>query len=341
MKNKTQGISRRQFMYRTGALAGLAATSMAFGGKVFAGTSNNFPSQTMQVLIPTGEGGGVDRVVRAFNSVWGKHLGENFEYSYFPGAAGQVGYETFMGRRDANGYNLLFGNIGPEMIMYGTHDTGFSYPEDFTYFAGVDSDDSVIWVANDSPFKTIEDLVEAGQSQRINFSTSRIPHPSSLGVLALAEATGADFNLVPYGGGNAARSAAVTGEVDACTTFLGTSLSISDQVRFLTVFNDENRMPSLTNNAPAVNSVFDTSIPVLSGNRAWAIHNSVIEEYPERYEILKDTIKKVFEDSELENALDRSGVPPEFSQYLDEKECAALAKSFLDLTERYKDALTG
>lgn len=337
-KEDHKGISRRQFLYRTGAAAGLTAAGMMFGSSVFA---NKFPSGSMRVVIPTSEGGGVDRSARAFNSVWSKYLGANFEYDYFPGAAGQVGYETYMGRRAADGQNLLFGNIGPEMIMYGTQNPSYSYPDDFIYFASVDVDDSVIWVAENSPFQTIGDLVEAGQSQRINFSTSRLPHPSSLGVLALAEATGADFRLIPYGGGSAARSAALTGEVHACATFMSSSLGVADQARFLTVFNRRNRLPSKTDDAPPVNEVFNTSIPVLSGNRTWAVHRSVKEEHPDRYEVLTRTVREAHNDPETVKAYANAGVPEEFVEFSNADECEALAESFLELTERYKEMLTG
>ncbi|MEX1080449.1 MAG: tripartite tricarboxylate transporter substrate-binding protein [Halofilum sp. (in: g-proteobacteria)] len=339
MSRKISGLSRRDFLRRTGAVAGMSAVGMSLGARAFA--SDSFPSQTMQILIPTGEGGGVDRTARAFNSVWQKHLGANFEYSYFPGAGGQVGYETFLGRWDADGHHLLFGNIGPEMIMYATQDTNYTYPDDYTYFAGVDADDAVLWVANDSPFGSIQDLVDAGQERQINISTSRLPHPSSLGVLALADATGANFQLIPYGGGSAARSAAVTGEVDACATFMSSSLSLADQIRFLTVFNDHNRMPGETEEAPTVNEVFDTNIPVLTGNRAFAIQQSAIDEYPERYEALKNSIRESFDDPKLVDAFAKSGKPAEFVEYSDSEKCNALAASFHELASKYADMLKG
>ncbi len=340
MSRKISGVSRREFLRRSGAVAGVSAMGLTLGSRAFA--SSNFPSETMQILIPTGEGGGVDRTSRAFNSVWQKYLGgSNFEYSYFPGAGGQVGYETYLGRWDADGHHLLFGNIGPEMIMYATQDTDYQYPEDYTYFAGVDADDAVLWVANDSPFQSVQDLVDAGQDRQINISTSRLPHPSSLGVLALADATGANFRLIPYGGGSPARSAAVTGEVDACATFMSSSLSLTDQIRFLTVFNDHNRMPGRTEEAPPVNEVFDTSIPVLTGNRAFAIQRAALEDYPDRYETLRNTIREAFDDPQLEKAFAEAGKPAEFVEYSDSDKCEQLAQSFLDLATQYADMLRG
>lgn len=342
MSKKSNGVSRRQFLYRTGALAGMSAAGLTFGARAFA-ASGGYPSETMQILIPTGEGGGVDRTARAFNSVLGKskYLGTSFEYSYFPGAGGQVGYETYLGRWEADAHHLLFGNIGPEMIMYATQDTSYQYPEDYTYFAGVDADDAVLWVANNSPFKNVEDVVAAGKKRQINISTSRLPHPASLGVLALADATGANFKLIPYGGGSAARSAAITGEVDACATFMSSSLPLVDQIRFMTVFNDHNRMPGKTEDAPPVNDVFDTSIPVLTGNRAFAIHRSVLDEYPDRYEELTRAVREAHQDPATKKAFAQIGKPAEFVEYSDSEKCHQLAKSFQELATKYADMLKG
>jgi tripartite-type tricarboxylate transporter receptor subunit TctC len=325
-------ITRRSFVH--GASVGTVGALCA--PAILRAQANDFPSRPIQVLIPTGEGGGVDRTARAFNAAWQESLGANFEYSYFPGAAGQVGYETYVGRRDPDAYNLLFGAIGPEMIMYATQNPNYTYGDDFLYFAGINSDDSVIWVAQDSPFQTLEDLIEEGLRRPVNFSGSRLPHPSSIAVFLLAEHTGANFNVIPYGGGNPARTAAITGEVDACATFLSASLGLEDQIRFLTVFQDENPIPEETNDAAPVNQLLGTDFPALDGVRAYGIHRAAIEQYPERYEFLKSTIREPFESGRYEEATRQAGLHPGFITYLDEEACDRSARSMVELAERFE-----
>jgi tripartite-type tricarboxylate transporter receptor subunit TctC len=328
-------LTRRGFV----AAGGVATASALFAPRI-ARAEAAFPSENMQVLVPTGEGGGVDQAARAFTRVWAKHLGTNFEYSYFPGASGQVGYEVFVSKREPNAYNVLFGNFGPEMIMYATQKVRYKYPEDFMYFGSIDVDDSVIWVPTNSPFKTIQDMVEAGKKREITLSTSRLPHPSTIGALALGDATGMKVRMIPYGGGGPARSAALTGEVDGCATFLSSSLGLGDQTRFLTVFNTTNRAPNLTNNAPPVNEALGTKIPPLSGQRAWAIHRKVAEAFPDRLKKLEDTMKQVFADPEYKTVAEKAGTPWEFIQYGDAAQCEASAKEFAALALQYKPLLT-
>jgi len=330
-------IGRRSVLEGAAAVVGAAALG-AF--PLRHAHAEKFPSKSMRVAIPTGEGGGVDDAARAFASVWSEKLGAGFEYSYYPGASGQVGYEIFTKKLEADCHTLLFGNIGPEMIMYATQNPGYKFPDDYVYFASIDADDAVIWVAKNSKFQTIEVLVEEGKKRTVNFSTSRLPHPSSLGVLALAEATGAKFKLVPYGGGNAARSAAITGEVDGCATFMNSSLKFVDQIKFVTVFQKKNRLPAMTDNAPPVNSVFGTKIPAMTGNRAWAIQTKAIKDFPDRFEILKKTAKETFEDPAYRKAVEKAKSRWEFNEYADQAECTESATEVVALAKKYKALIT-
>ncbi|PZQ80682.1 MAG: hypothetical protein DI549_16410 [Ancylobacter novellus] len=326
-------LNRRHVLF---AGAGAVAASLAPAARAAGG----FPDRPIQVLVPTGEGGGVDQAARAFNRIWAKYVGANFEYSYFPGASGQVGYEVFVTKREPDAYNILFGNIGPEMIMYATQKVKYKYPDDFVYLGSMDVDDSVIWVGAGSKFKTIQDLVEEGKKREITLSTSRLPHPSTIGALALAEATGIKVRMIPYGGGGPARSAAITGEVDGCATFLSSSLGLGDQARFLTVFNETNRAPELTNNAPPVNQALGTKIPPMSGQRAIAIHTKAVEAYPDRVKKLSDTFKQVFADPDYKAVAEKAGTPWEFIQYGDAAACQQSAKEFVALADRYRPLLT-
>ncbi len=336
--NKSTTRLTRRGLIKATTLGGAGALfAPALVGRALA--QDDFPSRTMQILIPTGEGGGVDRSARAFNAGWGEILGTGFEYGYFPGAAGQVGYETFIGRREPDAYNLLYGAIGPEMIMYATQNPSYTFPDDYVYFGGVNADDVVIWVAEDSPFQTLEDLIEEGQSRRVNFSGSRLPHPASIAVFLLAEETGADFNVIPYGGGNPARSAALTGEVDACCTHMGSSLSVADQVRFLTVFQDENRVPGLTNDALPVNEIMGTDFPELGGLRAFAIHTAAIEQYPDRVALLKETMLENFESGRYDADTLDQGLTPEFNVFVDQEACTRSAMEMVELANRFEHLL--
>src|SRR5688572_29446537 len=116
MSFKSPSLTRRAFNGGLAATAGLLAAP-AFLRSATA-QQGGYPSRAIRVVIPTGQGGGAERLARSFDAAWSKLLGQPFEYEFHAGAAGQVGYTLFVQKRDKNGHNLLFGNMGPEMIMY-------------------------------------------------------------------------------------------------------------------------------------------------------------------------------------------------------------------------------
>jgi tripartite-type tricarboxylate transporter receptor subunit TctC len=299
-----------------------------------------FPSKNMRVVIPTGQGGGAERLARVFDDFWGPLLKTNFEYSFYAGAAGQVGYELFIHKRERDGYNLLFGNMGPEMIMYALRKPNYRFPEDYQYFCRTDVDDSIIFVRQKSPLRRLEDLAAEAKKRSVNVAVSRLPHPASIGMLALGKAINGRFNLVPYGGGNPTQIAVLNGEVDCGALPLAGVVSLGDQLRILGVFNDDFKLASYTNNAPPVNKVFGTKIPDLSSSRAWAIHTEVIEKHPERFALLEKTARQVFQMPAYKEAYKKTGAPVETIQFGDRALCERYARGMVDLANEYRSLLT-
>ena len=329
---KATSHSRRRFVAGAGAalaLGPLRARAQAY------------PSKNIRVVIPTGQGGGADRLARTFDDFWGPLLKTNFEYGFFPGAAGQVGYELFVSKRERDAYNLLFGNMGPEMIMYALQKPPYRFPEDYQYFCRLDVDDSVVYVRRQSPFKRLEDLVAEGKKRAVNVAVSRLPHPASIGLLALGAAMKARFNLIPYGGGNPTTVAVMNGEADCGALPIAGVAAMGDKMRILGIFNDDaQKMAKYSGNAPSVNKVFGTKIPPLYSSRAWAIHTEAIDKFPDRFALLERTAKQVFENPKYREEYAKTGAPVETIQFGDRKLCNEYAKGMVELTNEYRSLLT-
>jgi len=326
-------IRRRRFVAGAAAAAALGVLPKA--------RAQGYPSKNMRVVIPTGQGGGAERLARAFNDFWGPLLKTHFEYSFYPGAAGQVGYELYIHKRERDAYNLLFGNMGPEMIMYALRKPNYRFPEDYQYFCRTDVDDSIVFVRRQSPFRRIEDLAAEAKKRTVNVAVSRLPHPASIGVLALGQALKARFNLVPYGGGNPTQVAVLNGEADCGALPLAGVVALGDQMRVLGVFNDDFQLGRYTHDAPSVNKVFGTRLPDLSSSRSWAIHTEAIEKYPERFALLEKTSKQVFDNPAYKEAYKKTGAPVETIQYGDRALCTRYARAMVELANEYRGLLTG
>jgi tripartite-type tricarboxylate transporter receptor subunit TctC len=327
---------------RRAVIAGIAATAAATTIPVTrpAAQGAKFPSRRFSVIIPTGQGGGAERLARPFADIWSRQLGHPFEFEFHAGAAGQVGYTLYVQKRERDGHNLLFGNMGPEMIMYATQKPAYRFPEDYIYFCRTDTDDSCVFVRKQSPFKRIEDVVAEAKKRPLNAATSRIPHPASIGLLALGAATGSRFNLIPYQGGNPTQVAVLSGEVDIGVLPITGIIKLADQFTVLGVFNAVNKLAKYSSNAPSINAVFGTKIPDLYSARSWAVHAEFAEKSPDAYRLLEETARKVASDPDYLAAAEKNGEVRESLAYGDRKLCTEYALSMIALAKEFESILT-
>ena len=321
-------------------LVGAAAGALALGHVPRAFAQDKYPSKNIRVVVPTAQGGSADRLARVFDDFWGPLLKTHFEYQFMAGAAGQVGYDTFINKRDRDGHNLLFGNMGPEMIMYALQKPPYRFPQDYQYFCRLDVDDSIIFASRQSKFKKLEDVLAESKKRTINVATSRLPHPASIGVLALGRAIGGKFNLVPYGGGNPTSIAVLNGEADIGTLPIAGVITQKDTLKVLGIFNDNHNMGHHSENAPAVNKVAGTRIPDLYSSRSWAVHTEFIEKAPERFALLEKTAKQVFDTPKYKEEYAKTGAPVETIQYGDRALCTRYSNDMIALANEYRELLT-
>jgi tripartite-type tricarboxylate transporter receptor subunit TctC len=336
MSTKTPHVPRRAFV------GGLAASAGVLAASPFSGAdAQTYPNRRINVVIPTGQGGGAERLARSFDDAWAPLLKQQFEYGFFPGAGGQIGYELFVKRRPHDGHNMLFGNMGPEMIMYVTQKPDYNFPRDYIYFSQVDLDDSIVFVNRNSPFKDVKQVVEAAKKKPLNVAVSRIPHPCSIGLLALGEATGSRYNLIPYGGGNPTYIAVLNGEVDIGALPMTGVLTLSDKFKVLGVFNrKENVFAKLSENAPTINSVFGTHIPDLYSARAWAIHTNWADKNPEQFAFLERTSKEAFSSTKFREAYKKTGATDLALVYGERKNCTEYVEGMVKLAQQYEPQLS-
>jgi tripartite-type tricarboxylate transporter receptor subunit TctC len=326
-------LNRRTFLGTGAAATGVALTAPHIA------RAAGYPERNIEVIIPTREGGGADRNFRAFTSIWKTKLGTDFEPGFFPGASGRVGYEVYMGKNAPDAYSLIFGNMGPEVLNWAIQEPSFDV-DDYFYFGRVDTDPGALFVGAESPLQSLDDIIAAGKTRRLNVGTSRMAHPASIGLLSLGEATGVDFNLIPLSGGKNTVAGAVTGEVDFSVLTSGSVIAAGESVKTLLVFG-ENRVGARLNDAPSMNEVYGTDLPEMLSSRAFAIHKKAADDHPDRIEKLTSTFKETFEDPALLEAYVAQKGTPEYLNYGGVEECEAFKTAMLELGAKYKALLSG
>ena len=279
--------NRREFLKLTAAGLALGLPTLGFGA--------DFPTRTMKVYIPTRAGGGADRNFRSFAGVWKNHLGGEFEPSFYPGAAGRVGYETYMGKASDDCHDLIFGNMGPEVLNWVVKKPTFSI-DDYFYFIMVDADPGSVFISDKSPMKSLEDVIAEGKKRTLTVATSRLAHPASLGMLVLANKTGMKVNLIPMSGGKNTRNGVLTGEVDLGVLPATTSMGRKG-IKMIGLFDEKNLVPEKMPHAVLINTEYQLGIPPLAaGARAFGIKKAAADKYPDRFKKLIDTGMMVFKD---------------------------------------------
>lgn len=333
-KFNSSALTRRNFLKLSaaGLTAGGLQTQYAFGA--------DFPERPIQVYVPTAAGGGADRNFRSFASVWTDTLPGEFEPSFFPGAAGRVGYETYMGKASDDCHDLIFGNMGPEVLNWVVKKPSFSV-DDYFYFLMVDADPGCIYISDKSGMKTLDDVIAEGKKRTLTVGTSRLAHPASLGMLVLANKMGMKVNLIPLSGGKNTRNGVLTGEVDLgvlpATTVMGRK-----GLTVLGLFDETNAAPDVMPGAILVNTEYQLGIPPLAaGARAFGIKKAAADQYPDRMQQLMDTSMQVFDNPAYKEAVLEAKGSWEMITPGGPKTCKDYVASITAVGQEYKSLLTG
>lgn len=328
--------SRRAFLRHTSVLA---AAGMVSSWSRF-GFGADFPQRPIQVYIPTRAGGGADRNFRSFAGVWKNHLDAEFEPAFYPGAAGRVGYETYMGKAGDDCHDLLFGNMGPEVLNWVVKPPSFPL-EDYFYFMMLDADPGSIFVNAESSMKTVDDVVNEGKKRTLTVATSRLAHPASLGMLVLARKTGMQVNLIPLSGGKNTRNGVLTKEVDLGVLPASSAMGRKG-LKVIGLFDEKNVVPDRIPDAVLINTRYDLGIPPLpAGARAFGIKTAAAKAHPDRFNRLIETGMKVFEDPAYKVAVTKAKAPWSMITPGGADACKAYVDNVMALGREYRDLLTG
>lgn len=190
----------------------LAAAPSAMAGKAY-------PKRNITAVVVWGAGGGTDTCVRIITAEMQKFMDVNINViNKTGGVAGSVGMShAFKQKHD--GYTLC--GLSESNVTAGVQG-GWNQKFDVwdTFIVGGSPD--VISVTADSPYKTIQDLIEAAKQNpgTIKAAASGAGSIHHLNLLAVENGSGAKFNFIPYKGSAPSQNAAMTGEVTVVVTSL-------------------------------------------------------------------------------------------------------------------------
>ncbi|GHS95473.1 ABC transporter substrate-binding protein [Synergistales bacterium] len=232
-------------------LAGLAVALLVFAaGDAFAA----YPEKNIQGYIMWGAGGGTDGFARAATPIAETNLGATVILQNKTGAAGAIA-TTLVLSQPADGYNLLYAAENPATYrILGLSDYSFNDLEPIIIpIEGT----VVICVAPETPYKTIQDLVEASKGDsKIKMGSSGIGGLPYVASAMMKSIHGSGFNFIQFDGDGPGATALMGGHIDVMPLALSTSSEYvrGGRLRALAVLRTE-RVPQLPD-VPAITEIY-------------------------------------------------------------------------------------
>ena len=193
------------------------------------------PTQQITMISAFGAGGGTDKVARAMLAgIEACAPGVKGNIEYHEGASGVVGYTYMMQQK---GDHVLMATTTELTTLPMFVDTPFTW-ESFTPIAHVADDQVSIAVPANSPFQTLNDIVEAARTRTVTVGVVGLSGPDNIARVMLEDQAGVKFEPVIFDSGGETTAALLGGDVDAAIGGAGDVVGQveSGDIRVLAIF---------------------------------------------------------------------------------------------------------
>jgi len=180
---------------------------------------DNYPVKPITMIAPFPPGGVADIVGRPLAASMERFLKQPVLVVNRSGAGGAVG-TTAVAKAARDGYTILMSLSSISVFPVSDPMNGKPVPyrlSDFAPIALVTADPTVLVVAADGPYKTIQDFIASAKAypNQINYSSAGMYSTLHVAMEMLAGAAGIKLFHVPYQGGGPAVAALLGGQVHA------------------------------------------------------------------------------------------------------------------------------
>ncbi len=191
----------------------LIALSAAFVAPAVAGDA--YPNQPIRLVVPFGAGGITDVVARLIGQKLGDELAQTVIIENRPGAGGTIAAQT-VARAKPDGYTLLLGTVGTQVVNRMLYSKLNYDPEAFTPVSLVSNSPFVLAVSHELKISNLPDLIDEARKHpgQLNYGSAGTGSSPHLGIELLSHETGIELTHVPFKSGAEAVNAAIGGQVE-------------------------------------------------------------------------------------------------------------------------------
>ena len=189
-----------------------------------AAAADEYPSRTIQMVIPFSAGGPADIIGRLYAQNLSRLLGQAVVIENRDGAAGIIGTQA-VARANPDGHTILFGTTSTmavnQVIM---KNIPYDFGKDFALIGLIANAPHVLAVRDALPVKTFPELIALAKKEpgKYTFASAGTGTIVQMGGELVKHESGIDILHVPYKGGGAATLALLSGQVDMTVNDLTT-----------------------------------------------------------------------------------------------------------------------
>lgn len=218
-----------------------------------------YPSRPVKIVVPFAAGGGPDVLARGMAGKLSQVLGVPTVVENIVGAGGIVAAQN-AARAAPDGYTLLLGASSHVIQKAMQPSVKFDPLKDFALISRVAYTPSMLVVAEDSPYKSMGDLIAAARSQpgKLSYASGGVGTPAHLCAEAMAQHAKISVLHVPYKGSVAIIPSLLSGETQFAFPIAATAVPQvrGGKVRALAV-SSARRMPAFAD-VPTLAELFNT-----------------------------------------------------------------------------------
>lgn len=273
------------------------ATGLAIAPAVHA---DDYPSKSINYIIPFGPGGESDISARHQQPFFKKMFGQDLIISYKPGGGGAVGWSQ-LNSMPTDGYTMMGINLPHIIIKPMQKDVGFKTEDVDGFYIFHYTPDAIV-VSADSEFKSLQDMIDYAKANpgKLTFSGSGKGTANHLAQVTFDKLAGIKTTYVAFKGTGAAVQALLGNQVKAEFGYTSVGAKHADKVRMLAVAMEE-RHPSF----PDVPTFKELGFDIVSGAyRGIAVPKGTPDDIKKK---LSDMIGAINKDPDFRKKMEADG----------------------------------
>lgn len=195
--------------------AGLIISGLGSAFAFPAAAQEEFPSETIRVIVPFPPGGGTDFIARLVVERLAEEFPQPVIVENRPGAATIIATE-YVRQSPADGHTLLLATNSFVSNAAVTAEAQYDPIEDFEPVMLLGFAPNLLVVNEESPLESIEDIVETAKAEpgSVSFVSYGPASAQLFATRILEQAADVDLQDIPYQGHSGALAAVLSGEVD-------------------------------------------------------------------------------------------------------------------------------